>query len=120
MLEGVIAPLLGYVGMTSMSAVMPKHYRQMRPSGLELSPSRRRVYRAVGAALLLLAAGLCVNAQGLAIGLVHFCGVLTIAALASVAVLSFKPRWSVPLAVLALITAATLACLMLLNSGGLV
>ena len=87
---------LGFSGFVCFSLAMARHHEQV--FGRKPAPSRARLLRGGGWVLLALAVLPCVAALGLSVGLAAWCVLLTVAAAPLVVMLSYAPRWPVPLA----------------------
>lgn len=93
-LASFAALALCFAGMASLSLAMDRHHEQVtgRPSP---SPRQRLACRAVGAGLLALALWPCIAAWGGSIGVVGWCGFLSVGALAVAWLLPYAPRFAV-------------------------
>lgn len=91
----LLAFALAYLGMTLLCLAMPRHHRQCFTRAP--SPTRQFMLRLAAAALLLSAAGACLAALGLAIGLVVWLGQTMAAGVLVGLVLAWRERWLMPL-----------------------
>jgi len=101
-LATVVAELLCHAAMMALSLTMDRHYGQLTGQR-EVPAIRRRLLRVVGWALLLLAAMACIGSFGLGVGVVTWCALLTMAALAVACGLTYRPRQSARVAALTLV-----------------
>ncbi|HWK55650.1 MAG TPA: DUF3325 domain-containing protein [Hyphomicrobiales bacterium] len=87
-----LAFALCFLGFICLSLSMNRHYRQLWPQG---TPSRTQVWtlRGVGYCSLALALAPAIAAQGTAVGIVLWCGLLTVAALLQAMLLTYRPLW---------------------------
>lgn len=83
---------LAFVGFVALSLAMKRHFSQLQPRGKKLSPQQVVVFRIVGYLCLLLAGVLCIMAQGVAVGLVLWIGIVTVAALLQSLLLTYRPK----------------------------
>lgn len=88
----VLSFALAFIGFATLSLAMKRHFSQMQPRGKKVSPQQVLVFRIVGYLCLLLAGVLCIMAQGVAVGLVLWMGVLTAAALLQSLLLTYRPK----------------------------
>lgn len=86
----LLAYALAYAGMASLSLGMEKHYVQAR--GSDLTASRKKLFKATGWSLLILAVLPAIYGWGLTIGIVVWTGFVSLAAISVVLVLSYFPR----------------------------
>jgi hypothetical protein len=106
------ALLLAYSALTALCLAMPKHHAQVwRHEG---SPPRRARLRAAGWLGLGATAALCIAADGVGIGLVMFCAVVTLAGSCVAWLLPYRARWVAAVGVVAACGAALVAVLGLL------
>jgi len=82
---------LSLLGFAAVTLSMPTHYRQLRPEHRPLSYPAQWCFRLVGFGGLGLGAALCIQLQGLALGLVGYLAMLTVAALLVALLLSYRP-----------------------------
>ncbi len=106
-----MAPLafgLAYPGFLLLSLAMDRHHRELL-RGVPSRP-RQRLYRTGGWALIGLSIWPCFAHWGWPLGLVAWCGALTLAALPLVVLMTYAPRAALRLAPL-IPVAGLLACL---------
>jgi hypothetical protein len=101
MLSTVSAFALAYAGMTGLSLAMDRHWRQLRAAAYGPAVGERRLARFLGWILLAGSAWLAVIGHGVAAGAVLWLGVLSVAGLVLVMLLSYAPRWAFRLALAA-------------------
>jgi hypothetical protein len=100
------ALMLAQAAMTALCLAMPKHHAQVW--GHEGSASRRARLRAAGWLGLITTLMACVAADGVGIGLVMFCAVVTLAGSVVAWLLPYRARGVSTLGVLALVLAVPL------------
>lgn len=89
---------LSFSAFVALSLAMEKHQQELHGKAAA-SPARRRLWRWLGWAMLTLAFGLCVRAQGWALGPVSWLGALTVAGLVlAFALYPYRRHWIAPLA----------------------
>jgi hypothetical protein len=103
----IAALLLTQAALTALCLAMPKHHAQVWQH--EGSPGRRTLLRAAGWLALWLAAAICVVADGVGVGLVLWCALLTVAGSVVAWLLPYRPRWIPVLGVGALLAGAAAA-----------
>ncbi len=87
------ALMLAQGALTALCLSMPKHQAQVwRHEG---SPRRRALLRAAGWIGVLSTATLCIAADGVGVGLVMFCAVVTLAGSCVAWLLPYRARWVV-------------------------
>ena len=102
---------LAYAGMAALSLGMQKHYAQLNADA-ELPSSRKVLFKTLGWGLLALALLPVIQGWSLAMGLVIWGGLISVAAINVVLVLAYQPRllaWlgvAVSIALLVLLTAS--------------
>jgi hypothetical protein len=107
------ALLLAQSALTALCLAMPKHYAQVwRHEG---SPPRRTLLRAAGWLGLIATVTLCVTADGVGVGLVMFCAVVTLAGSCVAWLLPYRARWVAVIGVLAATGAVLTALIGLLG-----
>lgn len=89
---------LAFSGFTALALTIDRHYADIHGRGREPSPRLVRRLHVLGWSALLLCWLAQADAQGWPIGTIYWLGVLTAAALAVVAVLSWTPLRAAPLA----------------------
>lgn len=94
---------LGFSGLAALSLGMDKHHEQAL--GREPGRGRRRVMKLLGGGLLAWSAVVGMQAYGPSVGLAIWAAELTVAAVAALLLLSYRPRWLAPLALLAAVSA---------------
>jgi hypothetical protein len=85
------ALMLAHGALTSLCLAMPKHHAQVWQH--EGSPPRRALLRAAGWLGLIATVTLCVAADGVGVGLVMFCAVVTLAGSCVAWLLPYRARW---------------------------
>lgn len=108
-LMALMALLLGFAGFAALSLAMDRHQEQVLGRALTAAPNHG--LRAAGTALLLLALGTCMLPQSQSVAAAVWLGLLSFAALAVAALLSYFPRALLPASGMALLAAAALAIL---------
>jgi hypothetical protein len=85
------ALMLAHGALTALCLAMPEHHAQVwRHEG---SPPRRALLRAAGWLGLVATATLCIAADGVGVGLVMLCAVVTLAGSAVAWLLPYRARW---------------------------
>ncbi len=97
----LMAALLCYAAMSSLSLAMDRHYEQLT-SQREVPEVRRRVFRIAGWTLLMLSAAACIRIWDVGIGLAVWFALLMAAALAVACGMTYVPRVAVAISVAAL------------------
>lgn len=101
MIETLTAFLLLFAAMTGLSLALDRHYEQLTRQR-EVPPRRRRQLRVGAVILLLLSLAACTQAWGGPIGLTLWCALLTLAALAVACSLSYLPKLTLALTLVAI------------------
>ncbi|MFJ5444990.1 DUF3325 domain-containing protein [Methylobacillus methanolivorans] len=102
---------LAYAGMAALSLGMQKHYAQLTADA-ELPSSRKVLFKTLGWSLLAFALLPVIQGWSLAMGLVIWVGLISVAAINVVLVLAYQPRllaWlgvAVSIALIVLLTAS--------------
>jgi len=86
-----LALVSSFTGFAALALALNRHHKQV----WRREPSRRRqwVLRLAGWGLLLASLGLCQAQVGWASGLVWWAGLLTVAALLVIFLLTYRPNW---------------------------
>lgn len=84
--------LLIWLGFALLSTAMPRHCMDILP-GRKLSRIQQRLLQLVGALLLAVSCYLAIQADGLHYGLTGWTGLLTLALVVLVVLLSYRPSW---------------------------
>lgn len=92
---------LVFAGMAGLSMAMDRHYEQLTQQR-DVPEDRRRLLRCAGWILLALSLLACTQMRGVGIGLTLWCGLLMLAALAVACSLSYVPRLTLALALIAI------------------
>jgi hypothetical protein len=87
----VLAFCLAYAGLCSLCLAMPAHFKEL--IGREARAHERLGMRALGWSAQGLALSACFIARGAAVGTILYLGIVTVAALALVLMLPYRPRW---------------------------
>ncbi|WP_233588252.1 DUF3325 domain-containing protein [Herminiimonas sp. KBW02] len=90
-----------FAGMSGLSLAMDRHYEQLTEQR-EVPARRRLQLRSLGWILLLLSLTACLQGWGVAVGLTLWCGLLTLAALGVACSLSYIPKLTVALTIVAM------------------
>lgn len=90
-----------FAGMAGLSLAMDRHYEQITKQR-EVPPRHRNLLRSTGWISLLLSLAACLQVWNVGVGLTLWCGLLTLAALAVACSLSYVPRLTITLALLAI------------------
>ncbi len=85
--------MLVFIGFIALSFAMKRHFLQLCPQSKKRPEWQVITFRIIGCICLILACMLCVVSQGIAVGLVYWTGLLTIAALVQTLLLSYRPQW---------------------------
>lgn len=96
-LAALLAVALCYAGMAGLCLAMDRHHAQVWRTK---APSRQRLLRLAGWALLALAVWPCVEVWGSAVGPVVWFGMLSVGAFVLVLLLPYRPRLAAILAAL--------------------
>ncbi|RIX78639.1 DUF3325 domain-containing protein [Acidovorax cavernicola] len=90
-----IAFALGLPGFAALGMAMERHQDELfaRP----LSDARRWLCRLAGAALLCASLGACIAAWSVSVGILAWAGALTGASMSVGTILTYRPRWLLPL-----------------------
>lgn len=79
-------------GFATLSLAMPRHLRDVTGTA-QVSVACRVSLRGLGSSALGLSGLACILARNAPIGVVQWCGVLSLAAVLVVLLLSYRPRW---------------------------
>ncbi len=85
--------MLVFMGFIALSLAMKRHFLQICPQIKKCPEWQVTTFRVIGCICLVSACLLCVISQGLAVGLVYWTGLLTIAALVQTLLLAYRPQW---------------------------
>lgn len=96
---------LGIAAFCCLALAMERHARQ---AGVHVKPRRQKVLRWAGWALLAIALFLAVSSTGWGFGLVSLFGVLSVAMLVVIALITYRSRWLVPASVVCVISGSGL------------
>jgi FtsH-binding integral membrane protein len=99
--------LLAFAAFALLALAMPKHFAAVMRR--EIISSHQWLLRALGAAFLAITMWLRIRAEGVGIGLVAWCGVLTLAAFGVVLLLTYNPRKLVKASGMTVIAAIVIA-----------
>ncbi|MEY8241697.1 MAG: DUF3325 domain-containing protein [Cycloclasticus sp.] len=93
----ILSCVLAFTGFIFLSLAMKRHYRQVQSGSAQVrqSPgnSQRLVFRVTGGGCLAMSLLLCMACLGVAIGLVQWAGILTLTALQTSLLLTYRPQW---------------------------
>ena len=99
----IISFLFIFTGFIALSLSMKRHFKQCSPQRRMPSLKLLFVFRLAGYISLIISMSLCMIAQDLGLGLVLWFGLLTIAALLQLLLLTYKPQWVIPIGFINLI-----------------
>lgn len=102
----LLAFTLTFIGFLALSLSMKRHFLQYRPQHINTSLPPIFLFRIIGYLLLIFAATLCMVDQGVAVGLVFWVGLITLAALLQSLLLTYRPQWIMPIGLLTSIASA--------------
>jgi len=91
-LAGLASALLAHAGFAALALAMDRHHRSMRATRRGCPPRLRLALRAAGTLALALSLATALRAWPTADGAVAWFGLLTVAALALVLLLAYRPR----------------------------
>lgn len=85
------AGTIAVAGMAGLALAMPRHFAQVWRR--EPAAAHSHSLRVIGWLALLGSAAMCVRANGVGVGLVMFCAVLSVGGLLVAWLLPYRPRW---------------------------
>ncbi len=93
----ILSYALAFTGFIFLSLAMKRHYRQIQSGSVQalrpLGKSQRLFFRVTGASCLAISLMLCMAGLSVAIGIVQWAGILTLAALQTSLLLAYRPQW---------------------------
>lgn len=111
----IICFTLVFIGFVSLSLAMKRHLLQIQPwflpikmQGSLASKKQIIIFSLVGYSTLISAGILSMAVNGVAIGLVYWTGLLTLATLLQSLLLTYRPQWILPLSLMSLPVSALL------------
>jgi hypothetical protein len=89
--------VLAFTGFVFLSLAMKRHYKQVQLKSAQarqpLGKLARVFFRVTGIVFLVFSLLLCTTAIGVSVGLVQWAGILTLAALQTSLLLTYRPWW---------------------------
>lgn len=86
---------LAFVGFIALSLAMSRHFSQMRLWRKKRSKQEVLALQVMGYLCLLIAGAICMMNQGIAVGLVFWLGIATVAALLQSLLLTYRPKQAI-------------------------
>jgi hypothetical protein len=106
--------LLAFAGFAALSLAMSKHFATVMSR--ELTTRTQWLLHALGTALLAITLMWCIRLEGIGVGIVGWCGVLTVSGICVASLLTYRPRMLVLIGTTAFATSALVAAMQMLRA----